>query len=69
MNITIPEHLAKNLDEYDIAIQTEEDIDDFMWNVYETYVSEEYATYDEIKAYINPLTRQFVEIEAGEPNE
>ena len=69
MNISIPEHLAKNLDEYDIAIQTEADIDDFMWNIYKTYVSEEYATYDEIKAYINPLTRQFVEIEVGESNE
>ena len=61
--ITIPEHLANNLLDYPDYLQTEEDIDGFMFDMYSTYEAESYATYDEMKAYLNPLTRQFVEVE------
>lgn len=61
--LSIPKHLADNLLNYPDYLQTEEDIDEFMFSMYDTYETETYATYDEIKAYLNPLTRPFVIVE------
>ncbi len=60
--LEIPSHLAENLSSYTIYIQTEEDIDDFMFDTYDTYEAEAYASYDVVKAYLNPLTKQYVHI-------
>lgn len=61
--LTIPEHLATNLLNYDSYLETEDSIDQFMFDVYDTYEAESYVTYDAIKAYLNPLTRQYVTVE------
>lgn len=58
----IPKHLVANLKDWNIFIETEEQIDDFMFHVYDTYEGESYASYNVIKAYLNPLTRKFIEV-------
>lgn len=60
---SIPRHLANNLLDYPDYLETEDAIDQFMFDMYDTYEAESYATYDEIKAYLNPLTRPLVIIE------
>ncbi|WP_263615173.1 hypothetical protein [Melissococcus plutonius] len=58
--------MADNLLKSTFFIETEEEIDQFMWEMYDTYEGEQYVTYDVIKAYLNPLTRPFVIIEEDE---
>lgn len=65
----IPRHLAENLDHYNISIQTEEDFSEFMFEVYETYETDFFATYEAVQLYLNPLSAHLVKIVDTEEDE
>ncbi|USI65366.1 hypothetical protein QR692_10260 [Lactococcus petauri] len=63
--LQIPKHLAQNLLKYKGRLESKEDIEDFHFCVYGCYEGEAYTSFDTIKAYVNPATRDLVQVDEG----
>gem|GEM_PF-3639908 len=60
-DLRLPQHLAQKLEGYKDKLESE-DIEDFMFGSYGSYDGEACASYNVIKAYLNPETKHLVEV-------